>query len=454
VSASDRTAPLRPPAASLPEAGLAALLVPLCNRLGLAGARLVEAMRPGAPLVAVGQAPDGISLLEAMALAADQPLVIADMGAEAEARFYAGLLLPGEAERPALLLSLFDTRPRRADVAERIAGLMREVLASASIARLERQIDRQKRIIEDFEALETHRRDLFDRASATGKMGIWQYDLLDGTLYWTNGVYDIFELPRGSAVTRQQSLGFYTETSRGEMEAARNAAIASCSDFSLTVEIVTARGNRRWMRLTGAVESRDGVAHRIFGMKQDITEEKLMSDRLRYLAEYDAMTGLANRALFNRWVAALDDGGESRIGALLLIDLDGFKQVNDTHGHALGDECLRRMARRLSECCADVGEVARVGGDEFAVLTPAGMTPEAVAALAETIISRLSQPVLQAGQALRVGATIGIAFHRGGSSDDLFRQADSALYAAKAAGKGTCRVYGPEGDRRAFSASA
>ena len=140
---------------------------------------------------------------------------------------------------------------------------------------------------------------------------MWQCDLSDNKLFWTNGVYDIFEISRTTPVTRELTLGFYKPESRVAMEAARAQAIANCTDFSINVEIVTATGKERWMRLTGAVESRNGVAHRIFGMKQDITEEKLLGDQTRYLAEFDVMTGLANRAQFQSY---LQDLGRHRIG--------------------------------------------------------------------------------------------------------------------------------------------
>ena len=88
--------------------------------------------------------------------------------------------------------------------------------------------------------------------------------------------------------------------------------------------------------MTATVQSENGVAVRIFGMKQDITDEKIQSDHIRYSAEFDAMTGLANRHRFQACLRASEDGTGTRLGALLLVDLDGFKQINDTFGHALG----------------------------------------------------------------------------------------------------------------------
>jgi diguanylate cyclase (GGDEF)-like protein len=409
----------------------------LCGLLGIAGARLLTLADDGNRVLATA-GPDGpnLAVLEARASVATQPLVLADAGPG----FYAGIVLPAEPDRPLRLLSLFDPRPRSPMMAATIAALAGDVLAQAMIERQRRQIAAQTLTIADYAALEEQRRSLFDRASATARIGIWQCNLADNSLLWTNGVYDLFEIPRNTPVTRELTLALYTETSRLEMEAARARAIATCSDFSLDCEIVTATGKRRWMRLTGAVESRDGVAHRIFGMKQDITEEKLLTDRTRYLAEFDVMTGLANRSRFQAHLAALDEG-RKRIGAMLLVDLDGFKQVNDTHGHVMGDECLKETAIRLVESCGGADLVARIGGDEFAVLLHEGMSRRDVDMLASGIVEMMARPITRLGQTLHLGASVGVAHNRGGASEDLFRQADTALYAAKAAGRATSRTF-------------
>lgn len=413
----------------------------LCELLGIAGARLSSLATDAPIVVATWGTHDATPALEARAVAATRPLVIADT-AQAPSRFYVGIVLPADADRPAQLLSLFDPRPRSPMMATTIAALAGEVLAQAAMQRQRRQLDAQARALADHAALEEQRRMLFDRASATARIGIWQCNLSDSSLLWTNGVYDLFEIPRNTPVTRELTLALYTEASRQRMEAARAEAIARCSDFSLDCEIITTTGKHRWMRLTGAVESRDGVARRIFGMKQDITEEKLLADRTRYLAEFDVMTGLANRSQFQARLAERDS--ESRgIGALLLIDLDGFKQVNDTHGHAIGDECLKVAARRLIESCSGAELVARIGGDEFAVLLRLGMTQADMETLAEGIIATMRGPVSIAGRPLRLSASVGLAPYRGGSSEDLFRQADIALYAAKAAGRDTSRTFKP-----------
>ncbi|HSP26685.1 MAG TPA: GGDEF domain-containing protein, partial [Saliniramus sp.] len=209
-------------------------------------------------------------------------------------------------------------------------------------------------------------------------------------------------------------------------------------------EIVTMKGNRRWMRITATIECEGDLPVRIFGMKQDITEEKILADRTRYLAEFDTMTGLANRASYQSRLSAMDDGkdsGTEPIGALLLVDLDGFKQINDTFGHAYGDACLREVARRLAEVSGEAELVARIGGDEFAVLLGADADEDDVRRLAGRIVEALSRPIEELDGAHSLGASVGIARYDGCSSEQLFNRADAALYAAKASGRNTYRLF-------------
>jgi diguanylate cyclase (GGDEF)-like protein len=313
------------------------------------------------------------------------------------------------------------------------------------IRRLRTERDAQAALIREQAASLAHSRKTFQRASEAARIGVWECTLPDETLTWTDVVYDLFDLPRGAPLDRSRIVECYTEASQVKLKTLRDRAIAERSGFHLDAEIVTFQGRRRWLRLTATVECEDGRPVRIFGMKQDITEEKLLADRTRYLADFDAMTGLANRSQFQARLGELDDhpvGLMPSIGALLLIDLDGFKQVNDTFGHACGDACLREAARRLSEICRDADLVARIGGDEFAVLVGGQLDRRATGALADRIVEAMRRPIRSGGHMFRIGASVGIALSGACNASELFNRADSALYAAKAAGRGTFRTYG------------
>ncbi|KQT60807.1 diguanylate cyclase [Methylobacterium sp. Leaf456] len=157
------------------------------------------------------------------------------------------------------------------------------------------------------------------------------------------------------------------------------------------------------------------------------------------LALHDGLTGLANRAGLN---AAFERHGH-RAPGLLYLDLDGFKAINDTHGHAMGDRLLRSVAERIAEAAGSEAVAARIGGDEFVVLCP-GRARGALIDLGERLIARIAapHPIGPDGQALAVGASVGIATapEHGTGLAALMRAADSALYRAKSLGKGRCSV--------------
>lgn len=280
----------------------------------------------------------------------------------------------------------------------------------------------------------------FEHASEAAGIGLWECRLPDDTLTWSGQVYDFFDMPRGHSLERSDILKCYSEASLHELSRLRSKAISDGNGFTYDAEITTCQGNVRWLRITATVELEDGVPVRIFGLKQDITKEKLLADQTRYLAEYDMLTGLPNRSQFEAaFTAAMANQGS--LGALILIDLDGFKQVNDTFGHSEGDDSLKEAAFRLRQACAGAELVARLGGDEFAVLMGPGWGREGTRSLAQRVVDALDWEVVQNGNGIRLSCSVGIAYYRDTSPAELFKQADAAMYAAKKSGKATFREY-------------
>jgi diguanylate cyclase (GGDEF)-like protein/PAS domain S-box-containing protein len=183
---------------------------------------------------------------------------------------------------------------------------------------------------------------------------------------------------------------------------------------------------------------------------RDATERLRLQDQLTEQAFHDALTGLANRALFrDRLDQALSRSLRSHEPlAVLLVDLDGFKQVNDSLGHDAGDQLLQQVAVRFAEATRPGDTLARLGGDEFALLLEGADEGEAVGVCAR-LLGRVSEPTSIAGIEVALGASIGIALHGGGrgASDDLVRHADVAMYAAKEAGRGRWELFRPEMSR-------
>ncbi|WP_082512816.1 GGDEF domain-containing protein [Methylobacterium sp. Leaf125] len=335
-------------------------------------------------------------------------------------------------------------RPRLASAALRLATRAVDAAAAqswrdtATILTLRHELDAQAALIQrQADALADLTR-VFEEATTEARIGLWQCDLPTESLRWSDGIYDLFEFPHGSAVNRQDTLACYTEEARRHLGAVRSEAIGRRSAFTLDAEIVARRGSRRWIRITGSVETRAGVPARLFGFKQDITAQTLSAERTRYQAEFDRMTGLANRSVFDDRLAQM-----SETGALLLVDLDGFKAINDSHGHAVGDACLQEAARRLRAACRDTDLVARIGGDEFAVLVAQGADGPLCEAIGRRIVTAMREPYPHGGVCLRFGASVGIARAAASAPADLFIRADAALYAAKAAGRGTLRMAQP-----------
>ena len=174
---------------------------------------------------------------------------------------------------------------------------------------------------------------------------------------------------------------------------------------------------------------------------------KVTEDRIRFLAHHDDLTGLANRLLFQERLArAVSAAARGEHGlALLYLDLDSFKQVNDTRGHAAGDCLLAAVARRLSASVREGDTVARMGGDEFAIIQPRADQPDAAVRLAARVVETLAAPFEIDGQRILIGASVGVAFYpnNGDTPDLLLRNSDTALYRAKETGRSCYRVFEP-----------
>jgi diguanylate cyclase (GGDEF)-like protein len=202
------------------------------------------------------------------------------------------------------------------------------------------------------------------------------------------------------------------------------------------------------LRMSGLVREVEGKVLELRGtearLRSSLAERAELAERLRHQAFHDELTGLANRSLFTeRLEQALAAEDRERPPAVMLVDLDDFKLVNDTLGHVAGDELLVEVARRLRECLPEADTVARLGGDEFAALFTVEDAGDP-SALAARVINALEAPVMLAGKQAFARASVGVAVDDGGlGMTELLRNADVAMYAAKGRGKSTYELFQP-----------
>ena len=227
-------------------------------------------------------------------------------------------------------------------------------------------------------------------------------------------------------------------------------AIAEHSPFRDVVVPVRVAGEERFWSLTGKpILDKNGRFAGYHGVGSDITGQRRQQEQISFLARHDSLTKLANRVLFSETLHKVCEHCEATGIALLCLDLDNFKTVNDTLGHATGDAVLVAVAERIRGCIREFDIAARLGGDEFAVIVVTEELEEAVN-VAMRLIERVSRPFHFDGQLVQIGMSIGITMAPadGKTPAVLLKNADLALYRAKTEGRGVARLYDPKMDER------
>ncbi|HEY6795288.1 MAG TPA: sensor domain-containing diguanylate cyclase [Kineosporiaceae bacterium] len=217
----------------------------------------------------------------------------------------------------------------------------------------------------------------------------------------------------------------------GSKPGARTSADAAPPEWNTSTQQVQARhrdGSRRWLEVTFTNLIADPSVRGTVCNARNVTEARLLQDSLRHQASHDPLTQLANRSAFDEQVARVRETCEP--AAVLMIDLDGFKPINDTYGHHAGDELLVSVAARIRASVRPGDLVARLGGDEFAVLLE-GATEQQALSVAARITAALQAPLPAAGQLLAVSASVGVAAGPSRQLEQLLRDADAAMYSVK-----------------------
>jgi len=275
------------------------------------------------------------------------------------------------------------------------------------------------------------------RAQQLARVGSWDWDVMSNSAQWSDQMYELAGVDKASQpVTGESFLAIVHEADRARVGALITAAVEARAPLDYECSLVRPDGSVRVIHALGdVVVADDGTVTRLFGTCQDITERRRLHDEISHLAFHDPLTGLANRRLFvDRLQHAL--ATQQRSGAthaVLFLDIDDFKAVNDTLGHKAGDDLLVAVGQQLRSSARAYDTVARWGGDEFALLLET-IDRDGAMQTAERIRANLRQLPLD-GKPLQ--ASIGIAIAEGSADpDDLLRAADAAMYAAKRAGDG------------------
>jgi len=298
-----------------------------------------------------------------------------------------------------------------------------------------------------------------DLALTGSSLALWDWDLGNKRVYFNESWSSLIgSEPRESTFSADEVAAWNHPDDRNVFEAALgNAAKGVSEAFDCEYRVPDASGEWIWVHSRGKVTQRDaaGRALRMTGTSTNVTKRKRAEERAEYLATRDALTGLPNRVLLHDRLeqgifnAARHHGGF----AFMFIDLDRFKTINDSLGHQVGDELLKRVAARLAACVRATDTVARLGGDEFAVILENldDDDDEGAQQVAEKMIAAMGAPMLIDGQHLSTSCSIGISLYPADGKDSaaLMKNADVAMYYAKEKGRNNYQFFSTEMNARA-----
>lgn len=285
-------------------------------------------------------------------------------------------------------------------------------------------------------------------AQSVARMGSWSLDLHTNKLEWSDEIFRIFGVkPEEFGASLEAFMDLVHPEDLDYVKEQFVGSIDGKYQYDIEHRIIRHdTGEVRWVHEICVHQYSDnGDVVRSDGVVQDITERKQAQDEIRRLAMTDQLTGLANRNQFGRRFEESVNIAkrENRLLALMLLDLDKFKPVNDTYGHQTGDELLITVAQILRRSCREIDIVARLGGDEFAILLLHPVDILAIETVATRIIENINKPIRVLGKNVSIGISIGIAQYPvdGIGYEDLMHKADKAMYRAKNLGRNKYLIF-------------
>jgi diguanylate cyclase (GGDEF)-like protein/PAS domain S-box-containing protein len=290
----------------------------------------------------------------------------------------------------------------------------------------------------------------FRLAAEAAGLGVWDYDAVLDQRDWSSRLREIFGIPLDAPASLELAAQCVHHDDRADfMRQLNEIRAGNIERFEASYRINRADdGRERWLAFNGwRAQEIGNTAKRIIITVRDVTEEKTAEERIRWSASHDPLTRLANRALFqeklDHAIGQARQRGEA-VGVLML-DLDHFKQVNDSLGHDVGDALLKMFGERLRSVVRQRDTVARLGGDEFAIVVPRLRGKDELLRLSHSIQERMRAPFVHGGRVLdcRVSSGASMFPDHARSAKEILKCADTALYAAKAAGRATVTLYEP-----------
>jgi diguanylate cyclase (GGDEF)-like protein/PAS domain S-box-containing protein len=306
--------------------------------------------------------------------------------------------------------------------------------------------DHPQQVLSLFSDVTGFKRDitLFDRVQDLAHVGGWEWDATSELVYLTNEAQRMLGLGRTTA-SIDELQACLRETERKRFHDALTRAVDHDEGFELELQGIRADGHTLWIRIIGEAEAGDPTGTRLTGTLQDITESKQAEETLRVQARTDPLTMLLNRdAVLEELEARLGDPAQAGV-AVLYIDLDRFKVVNDVLGHAAGDQVLAHAARRIQRAVDTEGLIARFGGDEFLVVCATYDDEERPQRLAAEILAYFADSFRMAGEEFSITASIGIARapEHGDRPQLLIQNADVAMYDSKRRARNGWQAFSP-----------
>jgi diguanylate cyclase (GGDEF)-like protein len=286
-----------------------------------------------------------------------------------------------------------------------------------------------------------------DEFENTGRGWFWETDSLGTLSYVSKQLAEDFQCEPEALLGRQFTDLLSVDHASESMEERKTLGFHLSARFPFSDVVVRPASEEdvHWSLSGNPIFDDRGRFLGFRGIGTDLTEQRKSEREISRLARFDSLTGLPNRAMMRQTLdEALRNASHRQKGcALLMIDLDRFKNVNDTLGHPIGDALLRQVADRLKSVMGNHGQVGRLGGDEFQAVLPGAVDIGLLESLARTLIEQVSRPYIIEGHKVTIGASVGIAIGDPGraSADALVRNADLALYAAKGAGRGKHCFY-------------